>query len=78
MNTRRWALSAAAVAVMAGAGVAVTASPAAAMDDCPALYRSSLIAAREMQRWHGVDFDYWYNWYNAWEEIEGIIEEEGC
>jgi hypothetical protein len=56
----------------------VTASPAAAMDDCPALYRSSLIAAREMQRWHGVDFDFWYNWYNAWEEIEGIIEEEGC
>ena len=78
MNIRRWALSAAAVAVMPGTGVAVTASPAAAMDDCSYLYRASLIAAREMQRYHGVDFDAWFVWYEAWEDIEGIIEDEGC
>jgi hypothetical protein len=78
MKIRRWALSAAAVAVMAGGGLVVTAGPAAAVDDCPALYRASLIAAREMQRYHGVDFDAWFGWYDAWQDIEGIIEAEGC
>lgn len=78
MRIRRWALSGAAVAVMAGAGLVVTASPAAAVNDCSYLYRASLIAAREVQRYHGSDFDLWFYWFEAWEEIEGIIEDEGC
>jgi hypothetical protein len=79
MNVRRLALSATAVAVMAGAGLVVTASPAAAMDDdCPALLRARIIAARLMDRYLGVDFEAWNQYYDLWQLLDENITQSEC
>jgi hypothetical protein len=78
MKLRRLAVSAAAVAILAGAGLAVSASPAAAMDDCFYFHRMSARAARDMDRYLGVDQWLWDMAYEVWLDAEQFIEEYDC
>jgi hypothetical protein len=80
MNKRRLALSAAAVAVMAGAGLAVTASPATAYPNmsCRHLYRASDLYARVMDATLGVNPAAWDDAYSRWLQTEADMSENGC
>lgn len=80
MNNRRLALGAAALAVMAGAGLAVTASPAAAYPNmsCRHLQRASDLYARVMDVTLGVNPAMWDTAYQLWQQTEADMAENGC
>jgi hypothetical protein len=78
MTKRRLALAAATVSVMAAVGVGAVASPAAAAPDCRRLHIASARAALMMDEYLGVDYQGWTIWYDAWLQIEEIIEGYGC
>jgi hypothetical protein len=80
MNTRRRAISAVTVAVMAAAGVAVTASPAAAYPNmsCRVMQRASDLYARVMDVTLGVSPAMWDTAYQMWLQTEADMAENGC
>ena len=79
MNKRRVALSAAAVVVMVGAGLAASASPAAAnRAQCQALQRASDLYAEVMDVTLGRDFATWNDAYSRWLDVEMDLEAFGC
>ena len=81
MIKRRLALGAAAIAVVTGAGLAVTAAPAAAMPNrtyCIHLQIQSLRAAAVMDEYLGVDYDIWNAAYDWWQTVENELDREGC
>jgi hypothetical protein len=79
MNKRRLALSAAAVAVMAGVGLAASASPAAAnRQRCDILQRASDLYAEVMDVTLGRDYSTWNYAYSRWLDVEMDLEAFGC